>query len=264
VKLRACVDARRPGIVDRLMRSCSPHPVVRRFIELALDRAGIFARRRSDLPRGFDWLIDVERLLAPRRPIVALDIGANVGQTTLSIKRQFPSATVHAFEPVRSTFETLRATVGHLSDVQCHDVALSDEEGTRTIPILPGSVFNSLVSPLWNDEKKAVREEVRLTTLDRFAAGRGIGAIDLVKSDTEGHDMAVLIGARQQLAEAGARCVYVEVTFSPVNRQNSLFSPIFDFLGALGYRFMGLYDMHYFQVNPWDESFCNALFWKAR
>ncbi len=242
--------------------------VVRRLIELGLDRAGIFARLRSQLPRGFDWLVDVERLLARSQPmsqpIVALDIGANVGQTTLSIKRQFPAATVHAFEPVRSTFETLRATVGHLPGVHCHDVALSDEEGTRTIPILPGSVFNSLVSPLWNNEKTAVREEVRLTTLDRFAAGRNLGPVDLVKSDTEGHDMAVLKGAQQQLSAAGGRCVYVEVTFSPANRQNSLFFPIYDFLGILGYRFMGLYELHYFQVNPWDEAFCNALFWKPR
>lgn len=228
-----------------------------------MEQGGVYARRRVDLPRGFDWLVDVERLLAPRGPGMVFDVGANVGQTTLSIKKRFPDAHVHAFEPVRSTFETLRAAVGHLSSVYCHDVALSDQEGSRTIPIVPGSVFNSLSSPYWKDEKDAVREEVKLIALDTFVAARAIGGIDLLKIDTEGHELAVLQGATGALSHAGTRCVYVEVTFSSQNTQNSQFTPIFDFLVPLGYRFMGLYEMDYFQINPWDRSFCNALFWKS-
>jgi FkbM family methyltransferase len=238
--------------------------VVREFVEQALERGGVYAWRRATLPRGVDWLLDVERLLAPRGPSVVLDVGANVGQTTLSVKRRFPIATVHAFEPVRSSFEALRAAVGHLPGVHCHDVALSDQEGTRTISVVPGSVFNSLSAPLRNQDEKAIQEEVRLTTLDRFAAARAIGAVDLIKIDTEGHDLAVLTGAREALAQPGQRCVYVEVTFNPENKQNSLFSPIHDFLQPLSYRFVGLYEMYFFQINPWDRSFCNALFWKSR
>jgi len=237
---------------------------LRRFIAHALDRGGLYARSRADLPRGFDWLLDVERLLTPSKPLVAFDVGANVGQTTLSIKRQFPTASVHAFEPVHSTFDTLRSAVAHLPGVFCHNVALSDENGNRTISILPGSVFNSLSPSSWIDQKQAVQEQVKLITLDRLVAENAIGAIDLVKIDTEGHDLAVLTGAKQELSRIGSRCVYVEVTFNPSNRQNSLFFPILDFLQPLGYRFMGLYEMDFFQINPWDISFCNALFWKSR
>jgi len=238
--------------------------VLRRLAEEVLDRAGVFARRRTDLPRGIDWLLDVARLLRPGGPLSVLDIGANVGQTTLAIRRRFPTARIHAFEPVRSTFETLRANVGSLPNVECHNVALSDAEGSRTIPILPGSVFNSLTSPLWKNDDKAIQEEVRLTTLDRFAAEHGIAAIDILKTDTEGHDLAVLSGARELLSRSAVRCIYTEVTFSAANTQNTPFPPIFELLSGKGYRFMGLYEMDYFQTNPWDASFCNALFFNER
>jgi FkbM family methyltransferase len=235
---------------------------LRRFVTTILDRAGVYAERRQALPRGFDWLLDVERLFSPRTPRVVLDIGANIGQTTLGIRQRFPMARVHAFEPVRSTFTTLRDSVGNLPDVHCHNFALSDQRGTRTISILPGSVFNSLSSPIWANERKALREEITLTTLDQFVDEYAVGAVDLVKTDAEGHDFRVLQGGKATLSGAGSRCVYVEITFSQANTQNSQFFEIYEFLQSLTYRFMGLYEMDFFQSNPWDESFCNALFWK--
>ncbi len=99
-------------------------------------------------------------------------------------------------------------------------------------------------------------------TLDQFADEFAIGAVDLVKTDTEGHDLAVLRGGQAVLSGPGSRCVYVEITFSQANTQNSRFGEVYDFLQSLNYRFMGLYEMDFFQINPWDKSFCNALFWK--
>jgi FkbM family methyltransferase len=256
------------GEFDLAARSWSSLPrlprLLKQLVELALDRVGVYARRRVDLPRGVDWLLDVERLFGDRAPGLVFDVGANVGQTTRAIKRRFPAARVHAFEPVASTFQELKAQVTQLPDVQCHNVALSDQIGQRTIPVLPGSVFNSLTSPLWSKEETAIREEVTLTTVDHFVEAHGIESIDVLKTDTEGHDLAVLEGAKQVLAANRVRCVYTEVTFSAENAQNSRFGPIYDMLSGAGFRFMGLYEMDYFQVNPWEASFCNALFFKAR
>jgi FkbM family methyltransferase len=236
---------------------------IRRHVQAALERAGIYVELRRSLPRGFDWLLDIERMLAHRNPTLMFDVGANIGQTTTSIKRRFPSVEIHAFEPVRSTFDTLRAAIGHLPGVQCHHVALSDREGDRTVPIVPGSVFNSLGAALFKNDRQAIQENLKLTTLDRFVDEHHIGAIDLLKTDTEGHDFEVLSGAKATLSAGRIQCIYTEITFNPANRQNSHFGPIFDFLQSMGYRFMGLYEMDLFQINPWETSFCNALFSKS-
>jgi FkbM family methyltransferase len=235
-----------------------------RLLHRAIDRGGLYARRRQHLPRGVDWLLDVQRLLGAGGSISAIDVGANVGQTSRAIVDRFPGATVHAIEPVGSTFHALRAAVRQLPGVNCHQVAFSDREGKQVIRAVPRSVFNSLSSPLWDNAAEAVPEEIELTTLDRFLARVGLNRVDLLNIDAEGHDLAVLRGANAALARGAVRCVYVEVTFSPKNTQNSLFDPIAELLQAAHYRFMGLYEMDFFQLNPWDESFCNALFWLPR
>jgi FkbM family methyltransferase len=237
---------------------------VRRLIAATFDRVGLYAGRRSTLPRGTDWLLDVERLFSPDQPRTVFDVGANIGQTTASIRRRFPAASIHAFEPVSSTFASLHASVGHLSGVHCLALALSDDSGTRTISALPGSVFNSLNTSEWINEQNPGHEQIAVDTIDRFLVQHSVPAIDLLKVDTEGHDLAVLQGAKTTLAREGRRVIYVEVTFSEENTQNSNFFAIYEYLDALDYRFMGLYELDYFQVNPWDRSFCNALFWKPQ
>jgi FkbM family methyltransferase len=246
------------GFLAPVLRSALA-PVMR-LAQDALAKAGIYADLRRRLPRGVDWLLDVQRMLAPRSPALMFDVGANVGQTTTSMKHRFPSVEVHAFEPVGSTFAELRTAVGHLPGVHCHQLALSDREGTHTMSVVPGSVFNSLAAPVFEKHRTVVPEEVRLTTLDRFIVDHGIGSIDVLKTDTEGHDFEVLVGANAALSEGRIGCVYTEVTFNTANQQNSQFGPIFDRLQSLGYRFMGLYEMDFMQINPWNISFCNALF----
>jgi FkbM family methyltransferase len=232
----------------------------KRYLHEALERVGVYADLRRHLPRGVDWLLDVQRNLDGRAPAVALDVGANVGQTTASIKRLFPMTEVHAFEPVGTTCAQLRAATNHLTGVHCHQLALSDREGELTIPVVPGSVFNSIGGARYENDGQAIPETIRLETLDRFVDEHHIREVDLLKIDTEGHDLAVLSGARSTLGRGSVRCIYVEVTFSPANRQNTLFGPVYDLLQPLGYRFMGLYELDFFQINPWNTSFCNALF----
>jgi FkbM family methyltransferase len=183
-----------------------------------------------------------------------------VGQTTLEIRRRHPSARIHAFEPIQSTFDLLKEKVGALPGVTCHRLALSDREGEQTIRAVPGSVFNSLDSKLLAEEKNAVQEGILLSTVDRFLAGQNLRSVDLLKTDTEGHDLKVLEGAKDVLSRGGVGCVYTEVTFSRENSHNTQFVPVFDLLRGAGYRFMGLYEMEHFQTNPWNLSFCNALF----
>jgi FkbM family methyltransferase len=233
---------------------------VKEWLKSQVDELGLYVKWRKNLPRCADWLLDVERCLHGRSPEVVLDIGANVGQTTRQVLDRFPQARVHAFEPVGSTFAALQNGVRDLASVRCYQLGFSDREGSATIQVVPGSVFNSLDSRLLAGDPDAIEETITLTTVDRFLAERGLRTVDLLKTDTEGHDLKVLLGAREVLERGDVKCIYAEVTFSPGNSHNTQFTPVFELLQRWGYRFMGLYEMEYFQTKKWDESFCNALF----
>ena len=223
--------------------------------------AGIYISREANLPRGHDWLLDIERALAPRLPSVILDVGANVGQTSLALAARFPDSRIHAFEPVSATFAQLKANTALTPQITCHNLALSDRSGSAKVRVVPLSLVNSLQrGAAIGADQAAVEETLTLGTVDEFAARHGLAAIDILKTDTEGHDLAVLRGAAPLFAAHRIAAVYCEVTFSRENTLNTSFFEVFEHLSALGLRFLGLYEMFYFQTKPWNESFCNALF----
>ena len=57
-----------------------------------------------------------------------LDIGANIGTTSLMAQILNPTARVIALEPVKETFEVLRRNLEHVSHpkIECYNIALGD------------------------------------------------------------------------------------------------------------------------------------------
>jgi len=191
---------------------------------------------------------------------IFLDVGANIGQTSLALVDRFPTAAIHAFEPVTSTFEHLRDATRKHRNITCHRMGLSDRAGTIEFEAAPDSVYNSIATPGHALLPGTPREFAPVTTIDQFIASLGVAHVDLLKTDTEGHDLNVLRGASDSLSRGVIRAVFTEVTFCRENPRNTHFPEIQEFVEPLGYRFVGLYDMHWFQTKRWRESFCNALF----
>jgi FkbM family methyltransferase len=223
-----------------------------------VDRSGYFVKKHDNLT-GVDWARDVARVL-PGSVECAFDVGANVGQTVRYFVKRFPKATIHAFEPVPSTYADLVRAVGSLPKVTCHNLALSDSATKREIVTTAISGHSSFTSPLSANDPNAKKQVVETITADAFASAHGIERIDVLKIDTEGHEMAVLDGAAGLLAKGAVRSVYAEVTPSAANRHNTQFAQVFDRLTAAGFRFMGLYEIEWLQKLPPETAFCNALF----
>ena len=57
------------------------------------------------------------------------------------------------------------------------------------------------------------REMVEMDTVDRFLQQKGIDAVDLLKIDTQGFDMEVLLGAKVALQSGVIQNVLVELNF---------------------------------------------------
>jgi FkbM family methyltransferase len=142
-----------------------------------------------------------------------IDIGANVGLTSVTRALMGDADLVYAAEPAPENFACLVRTAidAGLRGVVLPDcVAISDRNGTSTLK-LSSSIGGHALS---GDEGI----EVRTATLDTWVAALGIEIerVRYVKIDTQGHESHVLDGARDLLARRG---VIWELEFSPRHLQ---------------------------------------------
>ena len=200
------------------------------------------------LPFGIDYQYDIKRLCKIYGGDIAVfvDVGANIGQTSLTALISYPSAKVLAFEPDQMTFGALREKVRN-ARFQPYKLALSDTSGdARFFDYGAFATSNSLVG----DAQYAMRaghpvtvRTVQCETLDGFCRGHSIDRIDVLKIDTEGHEMAVLRGASEMLAAHCIRFVYVEFNtlLSKTGSSGGALMPIGNLLEPLGFRFVATY-----------------------
>lgn len=125
-----------------------------------------------------------------------LEIGANIGTTTVPLLKLFGVAHVHAFEPESQNHRLLRMNIvaNDLSErATARQEAVSDREGTLPFVATPRNSGSGHVA---RDVKDATYE-VPCVTVDALLS-RGIVSRDrlgLVWIDVEGHEAAVLSGA---------------------------------------------------------------------
>lgn len=147
------------------------------------------------LRTAFGWL---GRFLTDMDQLVALDIGANIGNHSVFFSRYFHA--VHSFEPNPRTFELLRFNAAQTINVTPHRLGLSDAEVFATLRENPTNMGGTFIEVAAQGVVPAVDAGISLATLDRFAADHALGRIGFIKIDTEGFEARVLRGARSVIA----------------------------------------------------------------
>jgi FkbM family methyltransferase len=139
-------------------------------------------------PYGLERLLRAGQLVELRGREV-LEIGANIGTTTVPLVTVLGAAHVHAFEPVARNIELLERNVernGLSERVSIRRAALSDR---------PGTLSFTVPERFWGSSRVAAEgQPAEATTIDALIAG-GLSPA-LVWIDVEGHEAAVLAGAR--------------------------------------------------------------------
>lgn len=233
---------------------------MKQWIKRMAGRMGLHLYTDASLPTGVDWLHDIRRSGLVGAAPLCFDVGANVGQTVQELKRAWPAARVHAFEPFSQPRAVLTEVSARWSDVTVEAVALGAEPGSVLVQPRELSVLNSLL-PSTAPASVAPAETIRVETVDRYCATKGIDAIDVFKTDTEGYDLDVLRGADRMLGSQRVAFVHVEVTCLAENTRNTAFQAVFEQLTRRHrYRFLGLYETY--PLHHFDEPnlYCNALF----
>lgn len=234
--------------------------LLHRLRKTLIDTSGYWFYKRKHLPIGADFLEDVKnRLDFPLN--VIFDVGANYGQTAEYYSKSFPDAKIYSFEPVKSSFEKLTANTKNLLNVAVFQNAFGNAEKTVEIALFDEnqSQLNSLKES--SNKADAVKETIRVTTIDSFLKSEGIAAIDLLKIDTEGYEVEVLTGAFSSIRAGKIKLVLCEVALSAVNQKNTPICSVIEFLLGNSYTLLGLYDTN---INYLKEglAYSNALFVK--
>ncbi len=199
---------------------------------------------------------------ASSRVRVVVDIGANFGQSAERFARLFSSSVVYTIEPAQEVFDELFLRFAGEERVNPLRYAMSDEDGVVRLHHSEHSQCSSLDSP-WKGAGSC--EEVASRRLDTLCAEIGVEKIDVLKIDTEGHDVRVLRGAESLLSAGAIDIVIVECGFLQDDPCHANFYEIAELLKPFGFALSGFTETTNFQ---WIEGtysllYCNAIFTRS-
>ena len=143
-----------------------------------------------------------------------VDCGANCGYIGLYACRM-SSARVVFLEPHPLLAAAIRRNVqlnGWQDRCSVVEAAASNQEGSAPFFESPDYDGENSLLPDWVGGKKQVRTlDVKLTTLATVLRDHRIARVDMLKVDTEGHDVAVLQGLGNRLSPDHVRVIYTEL-----------------------------------------------------
>jgi FkbM family methyltransferase len=233
------------------------------LIPLAYRQAGIVPYSDDYHETGESYLLDfvLPQYLKAETPVF-FDVGANAGTYTRFLCEKFPRARVYAFEPNIQLFGSLNGNAPR--QAQCFNLGLSSERGTGTLysdrsardprSSEHASVYRDVLSDL-HRSGDIIGMPFEMDTMDDFCSAHDIPQIDFLKIDTEGHDLAVLQGARRLLAES--RIGLIQFEFNDMNVVSRVF--LKDFYALLDayhiYRLHPAGPIPLFEYRPRNEIF---------
>jgi FkbM family methyltransferase len=203
-------------------------------VNIFLSRLGLELRRKRN-PLEF---------LQPRPFRTILDIGANTGQFAATLRASFPSADIHSFEPLETSYRVMsRATSGD-SKLKVYRTALGDREGTIEMfahNFTPSSSvlrMTQLHKEAFGGTSACSVQTVPLTTLDKWAEDHPVSEPMLIKIDVQGYERQVIRGGAKTVRLAAV--LVVEVAFTALYEGQCLFPEVYDDLRSAGFEFTGM------------------------
>ena len=154
----------------------------------------------------------------------AIDVGAHKGEFLnylLTIKN---IQEIHAFEPQKEIFDMLNLNFGKNKKIFLNNEGLSDINSTREMnlnSLTSTSTFSTInESSSWFkfknlilNKKNSFQKKIKIKTikLDDYFKVKNINKIDLLKIDTEGHELKVLNGAEKVFDNDKIKYLLIEI-----------------------------------------------------
>ena len=211
--------------------------------------------------------VQLDWLLRQLNIDTVLDVGANTGQFADELRALGYRGQIASFEPMSSCVDTLRRRATNDSNWTIFPVALGRTPASRQLTRFADSTFSSLhsVKPEAAAEfgrlvEPTGSETIEVRTLDEVweeaVTRRGCSRV-LLKSDTQGHDLEVLLGGAKHLRDCVA--VLCEASFAPIYTDAPTYHELFAYLESCGFECAGINALSYRADRPALIE-ANALF----
>ncbi|MCH7485608.1 MAG: FkbM family methyltransferase [Proteobacteria bacterium] len=177
-----------------------------------------------------------------REDSVVLDIGGHAGQFAKLFARIARRGRVYTFEPSAYALSILRMGVraSGLGNITVVPEGLGDAPGTHTLttPLKERGSRRYGLAHLGvggNSGRAAATQEVRLTTIDAFAAKEGMERLDFIKADVEGWELRMLMGGAETIGRHRPTLM-IELDATHLPRAGDTLEGAWDTLLSWGYR----------------------------
>ena len=168
-----------------------------------------------------------------------LDVGANVGQFGVDLRRHGYQGQIYSFEPVKQNFDLLISTSRDDSGWHAINLALGKEIAVSRINVSDNDGLSSSILPM-GDLHKGVfpkseykySEEIQVSTLNDEILRLGIDpSITLLKMDVQGYEKNVILGGSDQLNKFPL--CFLEASLSPLYKGEASLLELLNLLDSL-------------------------------
>ena len=181
---------------------------------------------------------------------VVFDVGANIGGMALRFAQCAPQGHVYAFEPTAYAYQKLLRNLSLNPELSARTTPiqafLSDQiEASRSVQAYSSWKVDGSETDAHPVHGGVIHdgESVEVLTIDEFCRTKGIERVDLIKIDTDGHELSVLQGARETLTRH-LPCIIFEAGLYLIEEKGGTFDQYLDYLTAFGYKLINSSNLH--------------------
>jgi FkbM family methyltransferase len=130
-----------------------------------------------------------------------LDLGANIGITSIALANICKKGKVAAVEPVPITFKMLQSNVkkANLNNISLHNFAIGNKKGEIAMQLRTDFLAGAFVADRYQADYQHQTVNVNIECLDDIFDQFGYNRLDFIKMDLEGYELFALEGAKKTI-----------------------------------------------------------------
>lgn len=237
-----------------LYKRCSPRHVNRQGINYKLDISKVVDHNLYYGYKDNSYNSVLNDITSAK---VILDIGANIGNSSLFYTSINPNAYILAFEPHPNTYKLAEENLKLNKFPNIHLLNIGLSEKKESLKLYEVNDNNPGMNRILTESNDFPFKTIDVDRLDTVCQQRKIDKIDFIKIDVEGFEYSVLSGG-MEVIERSKPVLFIEIDDNNLRGNNKSAKMLVELLISFGYR--EFYRAHDLSVVTPDMDFDNCHF----
>ena len=204
---------------------------------------------RNAILHGVAAAIEHEEVLTKNYYKTVIDIGANKGQFSLAVRKNFPEANIFAFDPLTNAAKTFKKVFVNDENIHFFNFAIGPSSGEELIHISKKDDSSSLLSigelqtKLFPGTEEVKTLPIKISPLKDLIEKENIIKPALLKLDVQGFEYDALLGCESLLDMFDH--IYCECSYVELYVGQKLANDVEDLLKGFGFYLDNSYNISY-------------------